>query len=45
MLDILSYLLGTQDGKKTVVMDGDNVEVVYDAETKTVTLTKGGDEE
>ena len=44
MLDIVSYLLGEKAGQKEMILDGDDVTLTYDEETKTVTLTKGGDE-
>lgn len=46
-LDIISYELGKQKGSKdrttTVVVDGENIAIQYDESTKTVTLTKGGE--
>ncbi len=45
--DIDSYEMGRKKGRKesasTVTIDGDNLTVNYDETTKTVTLTKGGE--
>ena len=46
--DIDSYEMGRKKGRKestpTVILDGDNLTVNYDETTKTVTLTKGGED-
>lgn len=51
-VDIVSYEMGRlngysqgkEDGAKNVVLTSEDVTLTYDEETKTVTLTKGGDE-